>query len=89
MMQEVEVLKTIPELVCSYFSEEQFTLSCTVGCLPVIVDLCYYVVSLIEVLDARKWLGQKEGMRHEISIYRSWKYGTGDDRWCAAQRFIA
>lgn len=27
MMQEVEVLKTIPELVCSYFSEEQFTLS--------------------------------------------------------------
>lgn len=62
---------------------------CTVGCLPVIGDLCYYVVSLIEVLDARKWLGQKEGMRHEISIYRSWKYGTSDDRWCAAQRFIA
>lgn len=30
MMQEVEVLKTIPELVCSYFSEEQFTLSKTV-----------------------------------------------------------
>ena len=29
MMQEVEVLKTIPELVCSYFSEEQFTLSYT------------------------------------------------------------
>lgn len=59
------------------------------GMLAVIGDLCYYVVSLIEVLDARKWLGQKEGMRHEISIYRSWKYGTGDDRWCAAQRFIA
>ena len=31
MMQEVEVLKTIPELVCSYFSEEQFTLSMTVN----------------------------------------------------------
>ena len=30
MMQEVEVLKTIPELVCSYFSEEQFTLSATI-----------------------------------------------------------
>lgn len=30
MMQEVEVLKTIPELVCSYFSEEQFTLSCQI-----------------------------------------------------------
>lgn len=30
MMQEVEVLKTIPELVCSYFSEEQFTLSCLI-----------------------------------------------------------
>ena len=27
MMQKVEVLKTISELVCSYFSEEQFTLS--------------------------------------------------------------
>lgn len=30
MMQEVEVLKTIPELVCSYFSEEQFTLSAAI-----------------------------------------------------------
>ena len=28
MMQEVEVLKTIQELICSFFSEEQFTLSC-------------------------------------------------------------
>jgi hypothetical protein len=28
MMQEVEVLKTISELICSHFSEEQFTLSC-------------------------------------------------------------
>ena len=27
MMQEFEVLKTISELVCSYFSEEQFTIS--------------------------------------------------------------
>lgn len=27
MMQEVEVLKTIQELICSFFSEEQFTLS--------------------------------------------------------------
>lgn len=60
-----------------------------VVCLPVIGDLCYYVMSLIEVLDARKWLGQKEGMRHEISIYRSWKYGTGDDRRCVAQGIIA
>ena len=33
MMQEVEVLKTIPELVCSYFSEEQFTLSSEYNCL--------------------------------------------------------
>lgn len=31
MMQEVEVLKTIPELVCSYFSEEQFTLSYSIN----------------------------------------------------------
>ena len=27
MIQEVEVLKTIQELICSFFSEEQFTLS--------------------------------------------------------------
>lgn len=27
MMQEVEALKTIQEFVCSYFFEEQFTLS--------------------------------------------------------------
>ena len=31
MMQEVEVLKTIQELICSFFSEEQFTLSVTVS----------------------------------------------------------
>ena len=30
MMQEVEVLKTIQELICSFFSEEQFTLSISV-----------------------------------------------------------
>ena len=36
MMQEVEVLKTIPELVCSYFSEEQFTLSIIIGLLSVV-----------------------------------------------------
>jgi len=35
MMQEVEVLKTIPELVCSYFSEEQFTLSKIYGQLAI------------------------------------------------------
>lgn len=33
MMQEVEVLKTIQELICSFFSEEQFTLSCRVKAL--------------------------------------------------------
>ena len=32
MMQEVEVLKTIQELICSFFSEEQFTLSDERGC---------------------------------------------------------
>lgn len=31
MMQEVEVLKTIQELICSFFSEEQFTLSQEAG----------------------------------------------------------
>ncbi len=31
MMQEVEVLKTIQELICSFFSEEQFTLSLFLG----------------------------------------------------------
>ena len=33
MMQEVEVLKTIQELICSFFSEEQFTLSTCILCL--------------------------------------------------------
>ena len=33
MMQEVEVLKTIQELICSFFSEEQFTLSIIGKCL--------------------------------------------------------
>ena len=34
MMQEVEVLKTIQELICSFFSEEQFTLSKSRQTLP-------------------------------------------------------
>lgn len=33
MMQEVEVLKTIQELICSFFSEEQFTLSVRISAL--------------------------------------------------------
>lgn len=37
MMQEVEVLKTIQELICSFFSEEQFTLSPFVDFLTFIV----------------------------------------------------
>ena len=39
MMQEVEVLKTIPELVCSYFSEEQFTLSDYAAIVDKVIDL--------------------------------------------------
>ena len=41
MMQEVEVLKTIPELVCSYFSEEQFTLSVVEDDVTIISKMCY------------------------------------------------
>ena len=41
MMQEVEVLKTIPELVCSYFSEEQFTLSAVEDDITIISKMCY------------------------------------------------
>ena len=37
MMQEVEVLKTIQELICSFFSEEQFTLSFDHNRLPKVV----------------------------------------------------
>lgn len=43
MMQEVEVLKTIPELVCSYFSEEQFTLSTLEEWIDKQNNLCYDV----------------------------------------------
>ena len=41
MMQEVEVLKTIPELVCSYFSEEQFTLSGSIADVAHAPRICY------------------------------------------------
>ena len=52
MMQEVEVLKTIPELVCSYFSEEQFTLSRKRGIIAPQFALCYHYIYLtIYVLD--------------------------------------
>ena len=37
MMQEVEVLKTIQELICSFFSEEQFTLSSFLSLLDMMI----------------------------------------------------
>ena len=40
MMQEVEVLKTIQELICSFFSEEQFTLSITKVCYTNATEIC-------------------------------------------------
>lgn len=43
MMQKVEVLKTIPELVCSYFPEEQFTLSWNCGRIEFINQMVYNV----------------------------------------------
>lgn len=44
MMQEVEVLKTIQELICSFFSEEQFTLSAQGNKLP---PRCEFVIYLV------------------------------------------
>ncbi len=41
MMPVVEVLKTIQELVCSYFSEEQFTLSSKVSCNDIASNMWY------------------------------------------------
>lgn len=41
MMQEVEVLKTIQELICSFFSEEQFTLSKPGKYIDTICDTTY------------------------------------------------
>lgn len=53
MMQEAEVLKTIPELVCSYFSEEQFTLSYIIEAVELITQKVLYCqrirVSLVEI----------------------------------------
>ena len=47
MMQEVEVLKTIQELICSFFSEEQFTLS------GFALFLCYsFVYGILKVINA-------------------------------------
>lgn len=42
MMQEVEVLKTIQELICSFFSEEQFTLSGMISVIDKVMALLYY-----------------------------------------------
>lgn len=41
MMQEVEVLKTIQELICSFFSEEQFTLSGKLSKIDLCVRIFY------------------------------------------------
>lgn len=41
MMQEVEVLKTIQELICSFFSEEQFTLSKVQNALVIMGTVIY------------------------------------------------
>ena len=49
MMQEVEVLKTIPELVCSYFSEEQFTLSYDNKYLVLNGCICYNRIGCLEL----------------------------------------
>ena len=47
MMQEVEVLKTIPEVVCSYFSEEQFTLSIFSFNVALISFLCIMITEVV------------------------------------------
>lgn len=44
MMQEVEVLKTIQELICSFFSEEQFTLSQVMVFVAKVPKKAYYIV---------------------------------------------
>ena len=57
MMQEVEVLKTIQELICSFFSEEQFTLSSIsisshspfILCYNVLCDFASLVFALMRV----------------------------------------
>ena len=50
MMQEVEILKTIQELICSFFSEEQFTLSAN------------YIVLLFVYLDC-KMCGERQWIK--------------------------
>lgn len=46
MMQEVEVLKTIQELICSFFSEEQFTLSYEKNNLPYLSTKWYNALQI-------------------------------------------
>lgn len=50
MMQEVEVLKTIQELICSFFSEEQFTLSLVTDCLQSIF-FCHIIGKYGDIFD--------------------------------------
>lgn len=56
MMQEVEVLKTIPELVCSYFSEEQFTLSAVRDFLETPGNLWYAMYNCTNAVSAECFL---------------------------------
>ena len=63
MMQEVEVLKTIPELVCSYFSEEQFTLSIPLTILTMImIGITLVVTKKIAGLSGSYFLSQQRDL---------------------------
>lgn len=60
MMPVVEVLKTIQELVCSYFSEEQFTLSKSIFLFDEYRSLTYNNISYAYRYGEKVMHGQNE-----------------------------
>lgn len=53
MMQEVEVLKTIQELICSFFSEEQFTLSGWQQVIDKVLIMCIILAEILEEIHRK------------------------------------
>ena len=60
MMQEVEVLKTIQELICSFFSEEQFTLSNQIDCFS-LMTFCVIIILINQIIGMLKNSSYKKG----------------------------
>ena len=85
MMQEVEVLKTIPELVCSYFSEEQFTLSTIIVGVAILLQIRYSIKRVFlhlyknkAMILERKCMVRHGRIRYDLQLFA--KDGEGGEK---------